>query len=661
MEALLARLYDISANVDLTHVQQNHRVFQLLKRGFAQAASLNDEARELIQVAFGTSAPPTPQKFRSQFQQSMQRIDPFLAPVKLDFDESIDLFVSPAVIPVTRTPIHTVHRNPPVTPHRIPPATAPRNQKADLQKAEQRRLKNLTEKAERVRRDREDREARVRLRRLQLESKKKSAVRGRNVFRNNDYVVYGDTTPVRPFKKVWENKPPVPRPITVPSERQSVTPVMYQSPSPENPSVAEAEFLADQLSTPNTVAREVPIVSRNTPTTDIPDEFFIVPEDNSADAEEQQLAEQDTDPGHSDSLTQLPSEHPEPPIQDSILFLQSEILFDVSAQKPVPIDNDTYLTPTVGKVETDETCHGLDSGDDEKENNPKMEAESVQSRPPTPDIILEETKSIVNWPAQPLISASPPKKCRQPSSLLEQIQFTVQSPEVCRDVHSDTVFDDDAIVAANIGEKFDDNKEKEGEIVDSNEVKCSKIEASSFETVAYVVPEDPEIEAVMASPVEAVDSTQDSTVSAPSQNTVSTDSTAVVADQTEDKHTKAMNLSFYDDDYDFVENVPPIKTGKRSKRMAEDNPPVTIADPKPKAPKKKPRDPLLPKRPTNAYLYWSKAHRADYAKPGMTGHEVTRAAAQGWKELIDKQVWQDMAAADKKRYDEEMVQNNPIV
>uniref|UniRef100_A0A7E4ZQA9 HMG box domain-containing protein n=1 Tax=Panagrellus redivivus TaxID=6233 RepID=A0A7E4ZQA9_PANRE len=85
------------------------------------------------------------------------------------------------------------------------------------------------------------------------------------------------------------------------------------------------------------------------------------------------------------------------------------------------------------------------------------------------------------------------------------------------------------------------------------------------------------------------------------------------------------------------------------------------ASPKPAAKKsgsKKKKDPNMPKNPVNAYLHWSKVHRADYVKPGMKGVDVTRAAARAWKNLTDKTVWQQMADADKKRYDREMAEYN---
>lgn len=81
---------------------------------------------------------------------------------------------------------------------------------------------------------------------------------------------------------------------------------------------------------------------------------------------------------------------------------------------------------------------------------------------------------------------------------------------------------------------------------------------------------------------------------------------------------------------------------------------------------KKVKDPLAPKKPVSAFLFYFKLTREEVksAHAGMvvvcsgldlSGHEITRQVARNWNELGKEQreEYEEMAAEDKKRYETE--------
>uniref|UniRef100_A0A914UMA8 HMG box domain-containing protein n=1 Tax=Plectus sambesii TaxID=2011161 RepID=A0A914UMA8_9BILA len=67
------------------------------------------------------------------------------------------------------------------------------------------------------------------------------------------------------------------------------------------------------------------------------------------------------------------------------------------------------------------------------------------------------------------------------------------------------------------------------------------------------------------------------------------------------------------------------------------------------------KDPNAPKRGQSAYMLWLNENRARLTKPGMGVTDVAKAAGAEWRLLTDKTKWEGMAAADKKRYEKDMV------
>lgn len=74
--------------------------------------------------------------------------------------------------------------------------------------------------------------------------------------------------------------------------------------------------------------------------------------------------------------------------------------------------------------------------------------------------------------------------------------------------------------------------------------------------------------------------------------------------------------------------------------------------------KKKKKDPNKPKRNMSAYFIFSNAHRPEVRKtsPGASFGEVAKIISRDWKALTeeDKQEWNEKAAKDKIRYQEQM-------
>uniref|UniRef100_A0A7E4ZRY2 INCENP_ARK-bind domain-containing protein n=1 Tax=Panagrellus redivivus TaxID=6233 RepID=A0A7E4ZRY2_PANRE len=278
-------LYQIAATVDIASIQRSHPVFRLLQRGFREAACYNDEAKELIQETFATRVPTTPKKKREQMNQVVKTIDDVLMPAPLDFDQSVELFSSPAVAsvpsrtsmatPLTRkipqassTPFSksarsakatpSTNKSATFTPSRIPkvpikPKAVPRNyvpkaatvhrknpaeidQKAkeDLQKAEERRLQQLAEKTERIRAEREDRDARARERRQQIEEEKKLAAAKGQQYKNHDYAPRNIFSPRKPARDTAKKDIITPRQVHIPKKKGNLTASVTSSMASEN-------------------------------------------------------------------------------------------------------------------------------------------------------------------------------------------------------------------------------------------------------------------------------------------------------------------------------------------------------------------------------------------------------------------------------------------
>mmetsp|Transcript_24539 Transcript_24539/g.46539 ORF Transcript_24539/g.46539 Transcript_24539/m.46539 type:complete len:88 (-) Transcript_24539:840-1103(-) len=82
------------------------------------------------------------------------------------------------------------------------------------------------------------------------------------------------------------------------------------------------------------------------------------------------------------------------------------------------------------------------------------------------------------------------------------------------------------------------------------------------------------------------------------------------------------------------------------------------AEKKPKRAEKKGKDPNAPKRPLAAYMFFCKETR-DKVKnesPDLTFGEIGRVLGQRWAAADDKtkKKFNDMAEADKVRYEEEL-------
>lgn len=91
-----------------------------------------------------------------------------------------------------------------------------------------------------------------------------------------------------------------------------------------------------------------------------------------------------------------------------------------------------------------------------------------------------------------------------------------------------------------------------------------------------------------------------------------------------------------------------------AKAMLNYTPDPTLAD----GNRKKKKDPNAPKRGMSAYLFFCSEHRADLAgkNPELKMTDIAKLLAQKWKETSDedKKPFNEKAAADKARYQQEM-------
>ncbi|KAL3493649.1 high mobility group box domain-containing protein [Aspergillus germanicus] len=82
----------------------------------------------------------------------------------------------------------------------------------------------------------------------------------------------------------------------------------------------------------------------------------------------------------------------------------------------------------------------------------------------------------------------------------------------------------------------------------------------------------------------------------------------------------------------------------------------------PARPERKKKDPNAPKRGLSAYMFFANDNRDKVREdnPGITFGQVGKMLGEKWKALSDKErkPYDDKAAADKKRYEEEKAQYN---
>ncbi|KAF9354370.1 hypothetical protein BGX26_007793 [Mortierella sp. AD094] len=75
--------------------------------------------------------------------------------------------------------------------------------------------------------------------------------------------------------------------------------------------------------------------------------------------------------------------------------------------------------------------------------------------------------------------------------------------------------------------------------------------------------------------------------------------------------------------------------------------------------KKRRKDPLAPKRPSNAFFIFSQQHRQQAREEKKEGNqsELTKFLGQQWKSMppTEKKIYSDLASQDRKRYQEEMI------
>ncbi|XP_004520241.1 FACT complex subunit Ssrp1 [Ceratitis capitata] len=73
------------------------------------------------------------------------------------------------------------------------------------------------------------------------------------------------------------------------------------------------------------------------------------------------------------------------------------------------------------------------------------------------------------------------------------------------------------------------------------------------------------------------------------------------------------------------------------------------------------KDANKPKRATTAFMLWLNESRDQIRKdnPGLKITEVAKKGGEMWKELNDKSKWEDLAAKDKQRYQDEMKDYKP--
>ncbi|KAI8097424.1 high mobility group box domain-containing protein [Halteromyces radiatus] len=75
---------------------------------------------------------------------------------------------------------------------------------------------------------------------------------------------------------------------------------------------------------------------------------------------------------------------------------------------------------------------------------------------------------------------------------------------------------------------------------------------------------------------------------------------------------------------------------------------------------KRKKDPLAPKRPLSAYMFYSQVNRERVKKenPDITFGQIGKILGREWSELSDKEKDQyiEKAKKDKERYDREMTE-----
>ncbi|KAL2860618.1 high mobility group box domain-containing protein [Aspergillus pseudodeflectus] len=93
--------------------------------------------------------------------------------------------------------------------------------------------------------------------------------------------------------------------------------------------------------------------------------------------------------------------------------------------------------------------------------------------------------------------------------------------------------------------------------------------------------------------------------------------------------------------------MPKEKTTRKAKAPARD---------------RKKKDPNAPKRGLSAYMFFANENREKVREdnPGISFGQVGKMLGEKWKALTDKErkPYDDKAAADKKRYEEEKAQYN---
>ena len=110
------------------------------------------------------------------------------------------------------------------------------------------------------------------------------------------------------------------------------------------------------------------------------------------------------------------------------------------------------------------------------------------------------------------------------------------------------------------------------------------------------------------------------------------------------------------------DSVDSKQAGKQKKRKSEESESSNKSNEeqssKKNNKKKKAKDPNAPKRNVSAYLHFCSAKRGDVkeSQPDLSFGEITKVVTASWKALsVEERVpWDEKAAADKKRYEQEL-------
>ncbi|KAL7455599.1 hypothetical protein ACHAWC_007149 [Mediolabrus comicus] len=109
---------------------------------------------------------------------------------------------------------------------------------------------------------------------------------------------------------------------------------------------------------------------------------------------------------------------------------------------------------------------------------------------------------------------------------------------------------------------------------------------------------------------------------------------------------------------DSVDSKQKVKPKKRKSKESESRNNSNEEQSSKKNKKKKAKDPNAPKRNVSAYLHYSSAKRGDVkeSQPDLSFGEITKVVTASWKALsVEERVpWDEKAAADKKRYEDEL-------